>query len=610
MLSVQFGPLATRVQEALDRHRTLLPPPEEQDEDDQVWRLALHRMDLRQYTAREVSPGKIEGVGIDPAGCERRILFEPATPDPDLQKMINQSAAQRESVNVRLGVQMWGMKIFRGEDGASYDPAQWKERLREARAVSTALPTGEYHELGESGPAFVAAVCVRDHWNELASDEQDWCVELLCDEVERHCNDWDQFARVQRNSMAGDRPAAWVLAGLVVKPLHTIGRERVLRSLVLALTHASDEVRASAAHGAGVHLWGGDRGLAAHRVNLLATEALLVQQAFDVESAWRQEQSLDQVEAEIAAVVRRQFFEPHAIPSDAVQTLDPSTWIGSEAFRGIVSILLDAPEEAVAIEAFSRLARTLVGWWDAHREGQHERPLEIEPVLSDLFERFLIRIPPATARALVQPIQDAANRHPREVSWVLRGLIALEDSQQNTDRFWALWDQFADAIRSARWLASIDDEHPIGGDMISAIFLGTFWKDDTRHWRSLEGYVDRVHKLFEALPASPTVLDDYVRFLYHPGGQSLPRAFIRITRRLEEGRPELLLRSPDTVFMLESLLRRHVYGRPTELKRQTDLRDAVLRLLDMLVEHGSSAAFRMRDDFVTPLVEGSGYSVA
>ena len=51
--------------------------------------------------------------------------------------------------------------------------------------------------------------------------------------------------------------------------------------------------------------------------------------------------------------------------------------------------------------------------------------------------------------------------------------------------------------------------------------------------------------------------------------------------------------------MLESLLQRHVYGRPLELKRQTRIRDAVLFILDWLVEMGSSAAFRMRDDFVT-----------
>lgn len=42
-----------------------------------------------------------------------------------------------------------------------------------------------------------------------------------------------------------------------------------------------------------------------------------------------------------------------------------------------------------------------------------------------------------------------------------------------------------------------------------------------------------VHALFEDLPPSSTVLDDYVRFLYHIGEQSLPEAFVRIAKRLQ-----------------------------------------------------------------------------
>ena len=96
-------------------------------------------------------------------------------------------------------------------------------------------------------------------------------------------------------------------------------------------------------------------------------------------------------------------------------------------------------------------------------------------------------------------------------------------------------------------------------------------------------------------------MEDYLQFLYHVGEQSLPGAFIRIAKRLQQGDPGQMLKNGNTVFMLEVLLQRHVYGRPLELKRQSDLRDAILVLLDMLVEQGSSAAFRMRDDFVTPM---------
>jgi hypothetical protein len=288
--------------------------------------------------------------------------------------------------------------------------------------------------------------------------------------------------------------------------------------------------------------------------------------------------------------------------------MDPSTWFGAEAYAGILAILGQSPGEAMAIAGFGRLANTLVGWWDAdddrhrHQEEQrHERNHETEATMSHLLQNFLLRASAPAATRIVQPILDAVDRHPRNVYWLVLGLIGVEDRQPNTQQFWVLWKLFADRVRRAKWLGGIDDEHASGNQMIRAIFLGTWWKKRVRHWPSLEGHADYLDALFENLPASPTVLDSYVRFLYHVGEQSLPQAFIRISRRLQQGDPRQMLRDGNTVFLLEVLLQRYVYGRPLELKRQSELREAVLVLLDLLVENGSSAAFRMRDDFVTPV---------
>jgi hypothetical protein len=204
------------------------------------------------------------------------------------------------------------------------------------------------------------------------------------------------------------------------------------------------------------------------------------------------------------------------------------------------------------------------------------------------------------ARRILQPLLDAVSRHPSEIHWVVRGLTIVEDHEQNTQHFWFVWELFADSVRRANWLARIDDEYPTEEEMISAIFLGSWWKEEVRHWRSLEGHAHHVHALFEDLPPSSVVLDHYVRFLYHVGEQSLPEAFVRIAKRLQSGDAQRMLKKTNTIFMLEVLLQRHVYGRPLELKRDPVVRDAVLVLLDLLVENGSSAAFRMRDDFVTP----------
>jgi len=201
---------------------------------------------------------------------------------------------------------------------------------------------------------------------------------------------------------------------------------------------------------------------------------------------------------------------------------------------------------------------------------------------------------------VLRPVLDASDRHPREIHSIVQDLTVIEDGSPNTPQYWVLWGAFADAVKRAKWVSRLNDRHPSGREMLSAIFLTRWWNDNVRHWRSLEGYAHHVHALFEALPPSSIVLDDYLRFLYHIGERSLPEAFVRVAHSLKRGDAQAMLRRTNTVFFLEVLLQRHVYGRPLELKRDPGVRQAVLFLLDTLVENGSSSAFRMRDDFVTP----------
>ena len=107
--------------------------------------------------------------------------------------------------------------------------------------------------------------------------------------------------------------------------------------------------------------------------------------------------------------------------------------------------------------------------------------------------------------------------------------------------------------------------------------------------------------LFENLPACATVLDAYCRFLYTIGGQSLPHGFVVVANRPQAGDASQMLSQDNVVFYLESLLRRFIYSEPLRLKTNAEVRSAVLTILDQHVDSGSSAAYRMRDDFVTPI---------
>jgi len=107
--------------------------------------------------------------------------------------------------------------------------------------------------------------------------------------------------------------------------------------------------------------------------------------------------------------------------------------------------------------------------------------------------------------------------------------------------------------------------------------------------------------LFENLPPCATVLDAYCRFLYTIGEKSLLHGFIVVANQLQAGDARQTLSRDTTVSYLESLLRRFIYSEPLQLKTNVKVRSAILTILDKLVDSGSSAAYRMRDDFVTPL---------
>ncbi|QSR86092.1 AAA family ATPase [Candidatus Methylacidiphilum infernorum] len=545
VLSLQLGPMASQVLRVLDELRSALPPIEEQNEEDRIWRLALHRMDLRNY---RVDKGEIKGLASlgeitssEEVGrqCIRLDLKEP---EPDLKEVVDQNIAQMESMDVRTDLLMWGLKIFRHEEDDNNDPAQWRQKLQQARSTAVEDDGDGDYDLGRCGPGFVAAVCIRDHWNEMLDEERSWCVDVVCSEIERGSEKWDQFTFGRENIFSADRPCAWVLPLLFGKDLNPAQKDRVRRAFVIALSHPVDDVRWYAALGIGRHLWTIDRDLTLRCVNALATEATLVQEAYESERSKTNagRKGLNEILKDTAAFIRQRFFEADGIASHAYAQMDTSSRFGAMANKCILAILGQAPTEPEAIAAFERLALTFVKWWDLDDDRCQDREKE-----RNLFAEFLLRIPADKALNIIRPIIDAIDSHPDRVSEILLELIAAGGRQPNTPK--------------------------------------------------------KVDELFKNLPRSSIVLNSYIKFLYYLGKESLPQAFVHIENCLRQGDQQKMLKEKGTISLLEVLLQRYVYGRPLELKSKGDLKVAVLFLLDLLVDFGSSASFRMRDDFVTPV---------
>ena len=571
ILNLQFGRLAKSVQDLIDKHLAELPPKDQQDEGDRIWRLALHRMDLRQLTISETSaPATLEKKEEGEETNQKYIRLDPKPVDADMQAMVDENTARLAVFNARIGIKLWGLYAFNREKN-KYDPAQWTVKLAEAREIDRDHDEGDGTR---NGPGFVAAVCIRDHWENMSTDQKNWCVDVVCSEVVREADDTDLMARIQRNSMSADRPSAFVLAPLLYKEdLTAEQKQRVREAFSAAMTHRSDEVRQYVIHSIDERIWAGDPSFALLCVNAIATEENLLSKAQKVEDSrdYSMRRDWREVSAEVASEVRRCFWVKEGIANDAYLTMNLEESFRGDALRNILTILGRVPADTRAIGVYARAVSTLVGLWETRRDPhdmRRERDFHAETSIAERIQEFLMRTTPEAAKQILQPVLDAVDTSPREVHSIIQGFTTSEDRQPNTAHYWFLWGLFAERIKNAKWLSHLDTDRPYYGEILSAIFLTAYWKDGVRHWRSLEGYAYHVDELFQVLPATWIVLDSYMRFLYHVGERSLPGAFIKIAAALRQGNAQKMLAVSNTVFMLETLLRRYVYGRPLELSKR------------------------------------------
>ena len=265
-------------------------------------------MDFRQYTVSDTPGPEIPDPEAKPGDPPRRyVRLDPKPPEADVQAMVDEGSSRLTAMNSRLGVLMWGVQSFRRETG-KYDPAQWATKLAEAQAMNR---EAEEEDGSRHAPGFVAAVCIRDRWDDMTSSQRGWCVDTVCAEVMRHADDADHMERVQNNSMAADRACAFVLATLLRKPLDPTRTERVKAAFVAALTHPVEQVQSYATWSIDDTVWAADRALALRCVNAIAAEAAIIGKAQDAEEArpYDERRDLGEIMAEATADIRARFWK-------------------------------------------------------------------------------------------------------------------------------------------------------------------------------------------------------------------------------------------------------------------------------------------------------------
>jgi hypothetical protein len=579
----------------LDRYRAALT--DAPDQDDLVWRLALHRMDIRGYgpvvppAAADETSG--EGVG--------RAYLGPRGLEPEVQELVDSSSERWSEFNRHLRLTNAANAAWERMGGN--EALEWRTLLSDARAC--AAEGGPLEPYLGGGPGIVAAVSIRDHLPDLSPAELEWCAGVVVNAL-AEADEADDLSKYS-HMFGPDRAAAAVAAILVAKAPQALKSDPT-DLLLRALTHPVEEVADYAFAGAGAFLGAEQRDLILRcaAAAVVETSRREAQRSAEYERSRGESPPKHSATDPIRQAVRAVLIGSIEAARAVIGTVAFDSWEGRRAARHVCKLLGRRKEWSESRAFFKAAAGWLAKTWKAGRSSRShgQRDFHAEADLSREIARFALNLPEVEALSLVAPLIDLVLDEPREVADFVHELILGADGGGG-DSFWPLWQGFAESTVSAPWIARLDREQPYEAPLISRLFLITYWKEGVKHWERLDGEAHRVHSLAQRLPPSAVCVEVYARFLYTIGQQSLPEAFEVIDSVLRRGDAVRVVSESEASFYVESLLGRFVYGQPQRLKTDPGLRAAVLRVLDVLVSAGSSAAYRMRDDFVTPMRLGN-----
>jgi len=442
--TLQMSDLCERVHAVIDAHLAALPRESEQDEVTRVWRLQLHRIDLR----------KLQVIGQTEDG---RTILQTSAPAADLQVLIDRQAPRTVFLNSVSTLFMWGEGVFNRNGKATSDPASWRDRMREVRSLVANHDQNEEEmmvKLMYTAEAYIAATCIRDHWEEMSEEEREWAATAIFDSIEDDADETDFLSIRAHNSFEASRPAAFIVFALWGKVLPKSIRDDILPAMACAIIHGVEETTACACQGASTFLWASDRPLALACLHasytLIEEEHQFRERQMSVPFLERQNEMFDTASARRRA--RELILSRTHVDDETILQIDLTEYPGRSMADTLLRICTEHPHDSLSKAVVGKLIAVLPTHWKDEEENGRRRGYgyeriafnsEMEHLCVKAICRFTLELEPIEAIRVFQPLFAVIVDYPKKAANIVKWLVLIQGDRPQADTFWALWDQFA-----------------------------------------------------------------------------------------------------------------------------------------------------------------------
>jgi len=569
---LQMEGFSREMNEIIDEHLTKCEP------DDTEWKLALNRMDARKFIIDETMESP----------AENQIVLRPVI-DEELQVFVEENAKEMETRNRVLGITNWAIALYNDKAGTDTSFAKWHQEF------------STYQEIKESetdsvrlflDPTSLAATGIKHFRNQVSPEQLKWCIEMLIEAVMERVSGNIHHAPYSSMYLKFAVETIPETLSLDIDDELKLSVKQVIFVALLYLVTNESEYPFEAFRNT---VWKIDSDYADACVAGMIQYARMFKQRkwFTPNSSKAEEE-------------RKTFLERVQVLAKQVAANEISIDLVNLSFDTCASYFLSFAIEIVPFNlnntSYHNLLHQLfhlhIAWNNISRRERHQEELSFEAQreLQRYIAKFLLFQDKDIGKTFFANILDSifddrenvSHESIKYVAEILEWMIVGQDLLQS-ESFWDIWVILEDRIRKS------DRKH-----YVSYLFLShRYWNSKADSWKPLQNKSLIVRRLVVEfgqydLKAVLKLLSGIGTKELMPNGLNWLQS---VLANVEDAKQELV--DSNVFFYAEKLVQRTYYRYLREIKRDHQLQQSLLVLLDLMVDSGSSLAFIVRERLIT-----------
>jgi hypothetical protein len=228
-------------------------------------------------------------------------------------------------------------------------------------------------------------------------------------------------------------------------------------------------------------------------------------------------------------------------------------------------------------------------------EDNHSDDYALKHRLLNKCAYFIISSTKEEIETNIRPFIDKFNDS-RETADFLQEFILVEDRLNSYDGFWTVWNACYEKIVTI----CNKDKHYANEVLCNYLLAWPYWKEDAKEWHTLKEREKSFYgKVVADMRHHPAILYSIVKILTDIGSKYIDEGIIWISsiiatnNKLELGELEA-----NTIYYLENVVRKYILTNRQKVKKNVQVKNQILVILNYLVEQGSTTGYMLREDIL------------